>query len=337
MALLSQKDAENVRRAAIVLVLMGDEVSSEIMKFLTQDEAKELSKAIFLLGSIPPKEAESVLTDFHQLAIAQEYVAQGGLDFARKILSRAYGSDGARRLLDQVTRSLGPINLDILSKADPQQLAKFIEQEHPQTVALVLAHLPSSMAAQMLGLFNPDLRADIAMRMANIEQISQDIISKITAILTQKLEAVGDFSRESYGGIQAVAELFNRMDWMTGKAILEKVEEKDPNLAVSIRNLMFVFDDIMTVDEQVIREILKELDRKVLGMAMKGTSEQLKQRFFKNMSERAAELLKEDMEYMGAVKLKDVEQAQQDIVNIIRRLEEQGVISLKGGGEQYVV
>lgn len=337
MAILSAKDAENLRRAAIVLVLMGDEVSSEVMKHLSQDEAKELSKAIYMLGSIPPKEAETVLTEFHQLSVAQEYVAQGGLEFARKILSRAYGTDIAKRLLDHVTKSLGPINLDILSKADPQQLAKFIEQEHPQTVALVLAHLPATMAAQMLGMFNPELRADIAMRMANIEQISQDIISKITAILKQKLEAVGDFSRESYGGVRAVAELFNRMDWMTGKAILEKVEEKDPNLAVTIRNLMFVFDDIMTVDEQVIREILKEVDKKVLGMAMKGTTEQLKQRFFKNMSERAVELLKEDMEYMGAVKVKDVEQAQQDIVNIIRRLDEQGVISLKGGGEQYVV
>jgi len=337
MGIPTVKDTDNFRRAAIVLVLMGDEVSSEVMKFLSQEEAKELSKAIFLLGNIAPREAETVLHEFHQLAVAQDYVAQGGVDFARKILSKAYGSDIAKRLLEHVTKSLGPINLDLLSKADPQQLAKFIEQEHPQTIALVLAHLPASMAAQMLGIFNPEMRADIAMRMANIEQISQEIITKITAILRQKLEAVGDFSRESYGGVRAVAELFNRMDWMTGKAILEKIEEKDPNLAVTIRNLMFVFDDIMTVDEQAVKEILKEVDKKVLGMAMKGTSEQLKQRFYKNMSERAVELLKEDMEYMGAVKVKDVEQAQQDIVNIIRRLDEQGVISLKGGGEQYVV
>jgi flagellar motor switch protein FliG len=335
--MLSPKEVENTRKAAIVLVMLGDEVSSEILKHLSQEEAKELSKAIYVLGSIHPHEAESVLQEFHQLATAHEYVAQGGLEFAKKLLHGAYGPDTAKKLLEHVTKSLGPLNLDLLTKSDPQQLAKFIEQEHPQTVALVMAHLPSGMAAQMLSTFSPELRADIAMRMASIEQISQDIITKITAILKQKLQAVGDFSRQSYGGVRAVSELLNRMDWVTSKTILEKIEAGDPNMALAIRNLMFVFDDILTLDEQVIREVLKVVEKKVLGVALKGTSEQLRQCFYRNMSERAVELLKEDMEYMGAVKVKDVEQAQQDIVNIIRKLEEEGVVSLKGGGEQYVV
>lgn len=335
--MLSLIEEEKTRRAAIVLVMLGEEVASEILKHLNQEEAKELSKAIYLLGSIQPHEAETALQEFHQLASAHEYVVQGGLEFARKILSGAYGGDTAKKVLDHVTKSFGPINLDLLAKSDPQQLAKFIEQEHPQTVALVMAHLPATMAAQMLSAFGAEMRADVVMRMASIEQISQDIITRITAILKQKLQAVGDFSRQSYGGVRAVSELLNRLDWNASKNILEQIEGNDPNLALTIRNLMFVFDDILTLDEQVIREALKVVDKKTLGVALKGTSEQLRQCFYRNMSERAVELLKEDMEYMGAVKIKDVEQSQQEIVNIIRKLEEEGVVSLKGGGEQYVV
>ncbi len=331
------KDPESIRKAAILMVLLGEDTSAEVMKYFSQEEAQELTKAIYLLGNIAPREAETVLEEFHQMSIAQQFVAQGGVEYARKVLMKTYGTDLARKLLDQVTRSLGPINFDILAKADPQQLAKFIESEHPQTIALILAHLPSHKAAQIITQFQPNLRADVAIRMANIEQISQDIISKITVILRQKLEAVGDFSRESYGGVRAVAELFNRMDWLSGKGILEKIEEKDPNLAINIRNLMFVFDDIMGLDDMAIKELLKEVDKKDLATALKGCSEQLRQRFFRNMSERAVGLLKEDMEYMGAIKVKDVETAQQNIIEIIRRLDEQGIIDIKGGGEQYVV
>jgi len=331
------KDVENLRKAAVLMVLLGEDASSDVMKFFAPEEAQELTKAIYLLGNVPAREAESVLEEFHQMSIAQQFIAQGGIEYARKVLVKSYGSDVARKLLDQVARSLGPINFDILAKADPQQLAKFIESEHPQTIALILAHLPAHKAAQIITQFQPDLRADVAIRMANIEQISQDIISKITVILRQKLEAVGDFSRESYGGVRAVAELFNRMDWLSGKGILEKIEEKDPNLAISIRNLMFVFDDIKSLDDQAIKELLKEIDKKDLATALKGCSEQLRQLFFRNMSERAVGLLKEDMEYMGAIKVKDVESAQQNIIEIIRRLDEQGIIDIKGGGEQYVV
>ncbi len=331
------KDPEALRKAAVLMVLIGEDSSAEVLKYLTEEEAQELTKSIYLLGNVPPTEAERVLEEFHQMSIAQKFIAQGGVEYARKVLVKTYGMETARKLLDQVTRSLGPINFDILAKADPQQLAKFIEPEHPQTIALILAHLPAHKAAAIITQFNPDLRAEVAIRMANIEQISQDIISKITVILRQKLEAVGDFSRESYGGVRAVAELFNRMDWLSGKGILEKIEEKDPNLAVNIRNLMFVFDDIMSLDDQAIKELMKEVDKKDLATALKGCSEQLRQRFYKNMSERAVGLLKEDMEYMGAIKVKDVETAQQNIIETIRRLDEQGIIDIKGGGEQYVV
>ncbi|NLT66390.1 MAG: flagellar motor switch protein FliG [Acidobacteria bacterium] len=327
------------RKAAILMVLLGDEASAGIFRFLQEDEVQEISKEISRLGEINLQVADGVLEDFYRLSVAQNFLARGGPEFAKKLLVKAFGTESSKKLLDYLNISMQStlVGFDNLQKADPVQLSKFIQSEQPQTIALVLAHLNSSQAAALLSSLPAGLRADVVMRMANLEQISPDVISKITSILEQKLRSLGDFSRESYGGIRAVAELINRMETKSAAAILEKIETENPALALSIRNLMFVFDDVLLIDDQGMREILQRVDKKALTVALKGTSEDLRNQFFRNMSSRAVEMMKEDMEVLGPVKVKDVENAQQQIVSIIRKLDESGVISLKGGGgDEYI-
>jgi flagellar motor switch protein FliG len=335
----AQSRLPGARRAAIILVLMGDEASAGIFRFMQEDEVQEISKEISRLGEINPEVADNVLEEFYRLTLAQTFLARGGPEFAKKLLVKAFGSESSKQLLDYLNISLQSelVGFDNLQKADPVQLSKFIQSEQPQTIALVLAHLNSSQAAALLGSLPAALRADVVMRMANLEQISPDVINKITSILEQKLRSLGDFSRESYGGIRAVAELINRMETKSAAAILEKIEGENPSLALSIRNLMFVFDDVMLIDDAGMREILQRVDKKALTIALKGTSEELRDQFFRNMSSRAVEMMKEDMEVLGPVKVRDVETSQQQIVSIVRKLDESGVISLKGGsGDEYI-
>jgi flagellar motor switch protein FliG len=229
-------------------------------------------------------------------------------------------------------------SFDTLQRADPQQLAKFIHNEHPQTIALILSHLNASQAAGLVISLPPELRADVALRMASLDQISPEVISKIASIIGGKLKALGELSRESYGGVRAVSEMFNRLDSGTSKDILEAIEKTDPNLVETIRHLMFVFEDLLLLGPEAIKEILAKVDRKLLTVALKGTSEQLKNHFLSGMSQRGSEMLKEDMEALGPVKIKEVEASQQQIIAVVRQLEAEGTISLKGTvGEQYVV
>jgi flagellar motor switch protein FliG len=256
------------------------------------------------------------------------------------MLVNAFGSEAAKRIVERLTKALGneAVSLDALQKADPQQLAKFVHSEHPQTIALVLSHLDLPQAAALLLSLPANLRADVAMRMANLDQISPEIIHKIAAVIGQKLKALGQFSRESYGGVRAVAELLNRLDSSTSKEILEHVEQQDVNLGETIRHLMFVFEDMLMIDPNGMKEVLGKIDRKILTVALKGTSEQLKNHFLQAMSQRGAEMLREDMDALGPTKIKDVEAAQQQIIAVVRQLEAEGVLSLKGAvGEQYVV
>ena len=243
-------------------------------------------------------------------------------------------------MLDRLIKALGNdvANLDILQKADPQQLAKFVHSEHPQTIALVLSHLNPSQAAALLASLPPGMRADVALRMASLDQISPEIISKIANIIGEKLSALGEFSRQSYGGVRAVAEMFNRLDSVTSKEILEVIEERNAPLVETIRHLMFVLEDLLLIDQTGIKEILARVDRKVLTVALKGTSDQLRAHFLEGMSQRGSEMLKEDMDSLGPIKVRDVEAAQQQIISLVRQLEGEGVINLKGSvGEQYVV
>jgi flagellar motor switch protein FliG len=336
---MEEKQLSGIKKAAILMVLLGDEPSASMFRYLEEEEVQEISKEIARLGQINQETADSVLDDYYKMSLARTYLLQGGTDYARKCLVKAFGEVASRKLLDRVTLALqsGSAGFDNLERADPAQLSRFIQKENPQTIALVLAHFKTSQAAALLNSLPAEMRGDVVMRMANLEQISPEIISKITSTLSQRLESMGDFNRESYGGIRAVAELINCLDSNTSSAILEKIESDNPNLALSIRNLMFVFDDILLIDDAGMREILQGVDKKILTIALKGTSEELKKQFYRYMSTRAVEMLKEDMEVLGAVKIKDVEAAQQEIVAVIRKLDQDGAINLRGGGtEEYV-
>ncbi|GIU77299.1 MAG: flagellar motor switch protein FliG [Bryobacteraceae bacterium] len=329
-----------LQKAAVLMVTLGEELSGMVLKHLEEDEVAAIGKEVARIPAITAAEAEGILDEFYQMSMAQDYVLKGGIEYARKMLINAFGPEMATRILDRLVKLLGhdTASFDALQKADPQQLAKFIHSEHPQTIALILSHLGSSQAAGLLFSLPPELRADVALRMANLEQISPDIISKIAGIIGQKLKALGELSRESYGGVRAVAEMFNRLDSATSKEILDTIEAQDPNLAETIRHLMFVFEDLLLIDQNGIKEILARVDRKLLTVALKGTSEQLKNHFMQCMSQRGAEMLREDMEALGPVKIKEVEAAQQQIIAVVRQLEAEGVLSLKGAvGEQYVV
>jgi flagellar motor switch protein FliG len=329
-----------VRKAAVFMVLLGDEASANLFRYLSEDEVQEISKEISRLGKIEPETADQVLDDYHKMTLARHYFARGGAEYTKKLMVKAFGAEASKRLLDRVAASLesSTSGFDYLQKADPQQLSRFIQSEHPQTIALVLAHLDSDKAAALLSSLPADLQGDVVVRMAGLEQISPEIVTKISGVLAQKIQSLGEISRESRGGVRAVAELINRLDTKASGAILEKVESDNPDLALGIRNLMFVFDDILLIDDVGMREIIQRIDKKTLTIALKGTSEELKNQFFRNMSHRAVEMLREDMEVLGPVKIRDVETAQQEIVMVIRKLDEDGVLSIKGSAsEEFVV
>jgi len=324
----------------MLMVLLGDKVSGELLKQMSEEEVQLLSREVARLEAITAEQAEALLEEFYQMNMAHDFVVRGGMDYAKKMLISAFGPDVATKLIDRLSKAMGADyeNLDILQKADPQQLAKFIHNEHPQTIALVLSHLGASQAAALLVSLPSELRADVALRMANLDQISPEIVNKIASVIGQKLQAIGEFSRESYGGVRAVSEMFNRLDSGTSKEMLEVIEKHNPNLVETIRHLMFVFEDLLLIDVNQLKEIMSRVDRKVLTYALKGTSEQLKEHFFCTMSGRAKEMMKDDIEAMGPVKIKEVETAQQQIIATVRQLENDGVITMKGTvGEQYVV
>ena len=329
-----------IEKAAILLVVLGDQTSSSIVKHLSEDEVEIVSREVARLKKVSPEDAEAVLEEFYQLTSAREYFARGGVDYAKSMLIKAFGPEASKRLIDRLVSGLGEnlVTFDALQKADPEQLAKFLHNEHPQTVALVLAHLNPSQAAALLSALPRELRGDIALRVANLDEISPEVIGKIAVVIGQKLNSLGGFSRESYGGVRAVAEMFNRLDSVTSKDVLTAIEEQDAALVETIRHLMFVFDDLLLLDETSLKEVLAKVDRKVLTLALKGTGDQLINHFLKNMSTRGADLIREEMESMGPVKIKDVEGAQQQMIAVVRQLENEGVLSVRGTvGQQYVV
>jgi flagellar motor switch protein FliG len=336
----SDNDISSLRKAAMLLIVLGEQSSAELLQLLSEDDVQKVSREVAKITAISAEQAESILSEFHNITTAGDYVARGGIDYARKLLQRAFNPETAKRLLERLTKTLGSeaASFDAIQKADPQQLAKFIHNEHPQTIALVLSHLSTVQAAALLTSLPAGLRADVSQRMASLDQISPETILKIASVIGQKLKALGEFSRESYGGVRAVAEMLNRLDSASSKDILENIERQDTNLADTIRHLMFVFEDLLLIDPLGLKEVLNKVDRKVLVVALKGTSEQLKNQLLGCMSQRGAEMLREDMEALGPVKIKEVEAAQQQIITVVRQLETEGVVSLKGAvGEQYVV
>jgi flagellar motor switch protein FliG len=337
-----QLDRDNLtgrQKAAVLLLVLGEDLSSEIFKRLEDDEVQDLSREISLMGAVPAEVTDQVVEEFYNLTLAKEYMTIGGIEYAKKVLIKSLGPEEARRIIDRLIKLLEKsAGFSSLEKINPQQLSKFIQNEHPQTIALILAHLSASQAAELITALPEDMRTEIVIRMANLEEISPEIVKKIAGVLDQKLEALGSYSLEEYGGVKAVSELFNRMDRRASRNVLEQIESRDPELAASIRDLMFVFEDILLIDDQGVMEILKRVDKKSLALALKGANDELRTKFFRNMSQRAAEMLKEEMEYLGPIRVKEVEKAQHEIVEVVRNLEEEGVIVIGGaGGEEYVV
>jgi flagellar motor switch protein FliG len=333
-----EEDLVGARKAAALFVALGEDLSSQLLKFLGEEEIEKIGKEMNAMETVPFGVAERVLEEFHQSAVKGRYVSSGGAAFTKKLLQKALGPDGARTVIDRLTKSTDtPANLAPLQDTDPQQLYQFIQNEHPQTIALILSHVAPNQAAALLGAFPPAVRADIATRIANLGEISPEVVKRISSILAQKVTSLGTAKGETAGGARAVAELVNKMDRAAGKEILENIESGNPELAATIRNLMLVFDDIMLIDAAGIRELLQRAEKKTLTLALKGTSEELQTHLFKNMSQRASEMMKEDMEALGPVRLRDVEKAQHEIVEIVQKLEEEGLVSIRGGsGDEYV-
>jgi len=336
----AQHAAGGLRKAAILLVLLGEEVASQICRNLPDKDLEQLTQAIAELEHIDPPTALGVLEEYHRLTLTQSYLAQGGSDYAQKLLVKAFGEDGARQLLKQVSQAaeMSVGKLDSLQKSDPQQLAKFLEAEHPQTIALILAHLDAKQASELLMRLPEALRADSIKRMAQLRQFSPEIAQKVSLALHKRLQALGEQHRRAYAGFQGVADLLNRMDPTRAKTILETIERDDPKVALGIRNLMFTFQDLLGVPEAGIRELLGQMDKKTLALALRGANEELKNYIFKSMSSRAVEMLKEDMEVLGPVRSRDVLKAQQEAVAVARKLEAEGKITLGAESEEeYVV
>ena len=335
-----QVGMSGARKAAILLLSLGEGPSAEVCKHLQEDEVEAIAKELAQMGNVPADTNERVLDEFSAMAQSGGITAQGSVEYAKRVLDKAKGQDVSRRILDRVTTKFrSTAGFISLERADPQQLSKFILAEHPQTIALILAHLNATNAAQLVSLLPNALRADVLTRMANLDEISPDVIMQISALIEQRLQTLGGGpSREQHGGIRAVAELFNRLDPNLSKSVLEAIETDSPDLAVSIRNLMFVFDDLRNIEDQGLREIIQRADKKVLTVALKGASEDIRTRFFANMSKRAGDLLKEEMEVLGAIRLREVEKAQQEIVAVTRKLEEEGlIVTGAAAGEAYVV
>jgi len=329
----------DAKLAATLFVLIGEETASEVLRYLNEAEIEQISKEISNVGPIASEEAEKSAEELYQTLVANRFVSEGGVDYAKKVILRTLGAGPAKRIMDRLSsRYASSSAFEAIDRLNPIQLSQFIQNEHPQTIALILAHLAPNSSAELLESLPDDIQADVAVRMASLETISPDVIRGISAVLEEKLKPVGTYAHnQAYGGIRAVAELLNRMDRRHSRAVLEKIDGDKPEVANSIRELMFVFEDIAALDDTAIREILQRVDRRTLAAALKGATEQQQQHFFRNMSSRGVEMMKEEIDIMGPVKIRDVHASQQCIVDVVRKLEEEGVINLGGSGDEYVV
>jgi len=326
-----------IKKAAILLITLGEELSSKILGELDDDEVQDISREIALTKMVDPDTMESVVEEFYNMLLAKKFISKGGLDYAKSVLTKSLGPERARKIIDRLTKLLEQSSgFEFLTRIEPKQLAKFIQNEHPQTIALILAHLDPSQAAESLAELPEDLKAEVAIRIANLQDISPSVVKTLSKVLEERFESISSYNVE-VGGVKSVAEIFNRMDRTASKQTLERLEKDVPELVSSIRDMMFVFEDIKGLSQQAIQEILKRADKNTLTLALKGADEDLKNRFFESMSKRAVETMKEEMDYMGPVKLKDVEKAQHEIVEIVRELDEEGVVSISGGDEEQYV
>lgn len=326
------------QKAAILLISMGPDVSAQIYKHLTEEEIEKLTLEISSVKKVESDQKEQVLDQFQQIALAQDYISQGGVNYAKTVLEKALGGDEATNIINRLTSSLQVRPFDFARKAEPSQVLNFIQNEHPQTIALVLSYLDPEQAGQILSELPQDVQADIAKRIAVMDSTSPDIINQVEQILERKLSATVTQDYTQTGGIQAVVEVLNGVDRSTERTILDALEIQDPELAEEIKKRMFVFEDIVILDNRAIQRVIREVENDDLRLSLKVASDEVKEVVFSNMSNRMAETFKEEMEFMGPVRLKDVEESQSRIVSVIRRLEEVGeIIIARGGGDDIIV
>jgi flagellar motor switch protein FliG len=326
------------QKAAILLISLGPDVSASVYKNLSEEEIEKLTLEISGMKKVTSSEKDGIIEEFHQIALAQDYIAQGGIGYAKSVLEKALGEDRAVQIINRLTSSLQVKPFDFARKADPNQILHFIQNEHPQTIALILSYLEANQAGQILSSLAPELQAEVAKRIALMDSTAPEIINEVEQILERKLSATVTQDYTQTGGVEAVVEVLNGVDRSTEKTILDTLSLQDPELAEEIKKRMFIFEDIVTLDTKAIQRVIREAENEDLMLALKIASDEVKDILFGNMSQRMVETFKDEMEFMGPVRLKDVEEAQTRIVNVIRKLEDAGVIVVaRGGGDDIVV
>lgn len=324
-------------KAAILLISLGPEASAQVFKHLSDDEIEDLTLQIASMRKIDSEVRERVLSEFSEMMQAREYVEQGGINYAREVLEAALGKEKARMIIERLTATLQVRPFDFARKTEPTQILSFIQNEHPQTIALVLAYLRPEQASLILSALPPEKQVDVARRIATLDRTTPEVLEDIESTLEQRLSAYEIHDYTAAGGIDSAVEILNQVDRATEKTIMEALEEDDPELAEEIRKRMFIFEDIVTLDDRAIQLIIREVDSRDLALALKTASEEVADRIYRNMSKRAANLLKEDIEFMGPVRLRDIEEAQSRVVSVVRRLEESGDLIISRGGEDELI
>ena len=335
---MAAEDLNGVQKAAVLLITLGPEKSAEIFKHLKEEEIEELTLEIANTRSITPEIKEEVINEFYQVCLAQQYIAEGGIGYAKELLEKALGDERAADVITKLTASLQVRPFEFIRKTEPSQVLNFIQDEHPQTIAMILSYLSSSQAALILGALSAEMQADVAKRIALMDRTSPDVVKEVERVLERKLSSLINQDYTVAGGVDAIVAILNAVDRRTEKRIMESLEIDEPELADEIRKKMFVFEDILLLDNRSIQRVLRDVENSTLSVALKSTNEEVQNVIFTNMSQRLAAMIKEDMDYMGPVRMKDVEEAQQQIVGIIRKLEDAGEIVIsRGGGDDLVV
>ena len=335
---MGTEEYNGIQKAAILLIALGPEKSASIFKHLKEDEIEELTLEIANTRSVSPQTKESVLNEFYQVCLAQQYIAEGGIGYAKELLDKALGSDKAQEVITKLTASLQVRPFEFVRKTDPSQVLNFSQDEHPQTIAMILSYLSPAQSAMILGALTPEKQADVAKRIAKMDRTSPDVIKEVERVLERKLSSLINQDYTIVGGVDAIVGILNTVDRGTEKHIMESLEIEEPELADEIRKKMFVFEDILLLDDRAIQRVLRDVDNNDLAVALKGANEEVQNVIFKNLSKRLAAMIREDMEFMGPVRMKDVEEAQQKIVGIIRKLEDSAEIVIsRGGGDEIIV
>jgi flagellar motor switch protein FliG len=332
-----RKELTGRQKAAVFLVTVGSEISSEIFKHLREDEIETLTFEIARLETVDSEQRDEVLMEFQELMMAQDFITTGGIEYARELLEKSLGSQKAVDIINRLTSSLQVRPFDFVRRTDPMHLLNFIQQEHPQTIALILAYLEPQKASIILGSLPHEIQSDVAKRIATMDRTSPETLREVERVLEKKLSTLSSEDYTAAGGVESIVEILNLVDRSTEKVIIESLEEEDPELAEDIKKRMFVFEDIVMLDDRAIQKVLREVDVSEMAKALKSVDTEVQDKIFRNMSKRASQLLKEDMEYMGPIRMKDVEESQQKIVSIIRKLEEQGEIVVARAGEDELV